>query len=101
MRTKNFIVVNMKYTRGGRKMLVLEAIPYDKWVSASEIASKIGLTPKCVGIIISWHLIPYHVEKREIDDPKPRTKVYKRCTRIRAVHSRGEFIPQGTRALVG
>ena len=58
MRTKNFIVVNMKYTRGGRKMLVLEAIPYDKWVSASEIASKVGLMPKCVGIITSWHLIP-------------------------------------------
>ncbi len=77
-RAKNFIVVNMKHTRGGRKRLVLEAIPYDKWVRAGEIASKVGITPKAVGIIISWHLTPSHVEMKEIDDPKPGTKVYKR-----------------------
>ena len=72
----------MKNTLGGRKRLILEAIPYDRWVRAGEIASKVGLTPRNVGIIISWHLLPYHVEKREVDDPLPRTNVYKRCLHI-------------------
>ena len=72
----------MKYTRGGRKRLVLEAIPYDRWVRAGEIASKVGLTPTSVGIIISWHLIPDHVEKREVEDSKPPSFVYKRCEHI-------------------
>ena len=63
-------------------MLVLEAIPYDKWVRAGEIASKIGLTPKGVGITISWHLLPYYVEKKVIEGSKPRIVVYKRRQHI-------------------
>ncbi len=63
-------------------MLVLEAIPYDRWVRAGEIASKVGLTPRCVGIIISWHLLPYHVEKKEVEGSKPRIKLYKRRLHI-------------------
>jgi len=72
------IVVNMKHTRGGRKRLVLEAIPRDRLVRAGEIASKVGISPRAVGIIIRWNLMPSHVEMKEIDDPKPGTKVYKR-----------------------
>jgi hypothetical protein len=68
----------MKQPRRGRKMLVLEAIPFDRWVRAGEIASKVGMSPAGVGSIISWHLTPSHVEMKEIDDPKPGTKVYKR-----------------------
>ena len=74
---KNFIVVNMKHTRGDRKRLVREAIPYDRWVRAGKIASKSGISPRAVGIIIRWNLMPF-VEMKEIDDPKPGTKVYKR-----------------------
>jgi len=72
------IGVNMKHTRGDRKRLVLEAIPHDRWVRAGEIASKAGISPKAVGIIIRWNLMPSHVEMKEIDEPKPGTKVYKR-----------------------
>ncbi len=82
IRAKKFIVVDMKYKRGGSKMLVLEAIPYDRWVRAGEIASKIGLTPKSVGILISWHLTPSHVEKKEVEGSTPRIYVYKRCQHI-------------------
>ena len=76
-RAKKFIVVDMKHTSGRKKMLVLEAIPYDRLVRAGEIASKTGISPRAVGIIIRWNLMPF-VEMKEIDDPKPRTKVYKR-----------------------
>ena len=72
------IGVYMKYIRGGRKRVVLEAIPQDRWVRAGEIASKVGMSSIGVGSIISWHLMPSHVEMKEIDEPKPGTKVYKR-----------------------
>jgi len=68
----------MKYSRGARKRLVLEATPYDKWVRAGEIASDVGLTPRNVGIIINRYLIPSHIKKKEIDNPRSGTPVYKR-----------------------
>ena len=59
-------------------MLVLEAIPYDDWISAREIAAKIGITPQAVGIIINKSLSPVYVEKKKADVKKPRTFIYKR-----------------------
>lgn len=61
----------------GRRKRVLEAIPQDKFVRACEIASKAGVSPEGVGVMIRWNLMPY-VEMKEIDDPKPGTRVYKR-----------------------
>lgn len=63
--------------RAGRRRRVLEAIPKDKFVRACEIASKAGMPPEGVGVLIRWNLMPY-VEMKEIDDPKPGTRVYKR-----------------------
>ncbi len=73
----NLIVVDMKHSRGAKKRLVREAIPFDRFVRAGVIASKAGLSPECVGVLIRWNLMPF-VEMKEIDDPKPGTKVYKR-----------------------
>lgn len=63
--------------RAGRRKRVLEAIPRDRFVRACVIAAKAGIAPEGVGILIRWNLMPY-VEVKEIDDPKPGTKVYKR-----------------------
>lgn len=63
--------------RAGRTKRVLEAIPRDKFVRSGEIASRSGVSPQGVGVLIRWNLMPY-VEVKEIDDPKPGTKVYKR-----------------------
>ena len=63
--------------RMGRKKRVLEAIPRDRFVRSGEIASRAGVSPEGVGVTIRWNFMPY-VEVKEIDDPKPGTKVYKR-----------------------
>lgn len=63
--------------RAGRRMRVLEAIPRDRFVRACVIASRAGISPEGVGGLIRWNLMPY-VEMKEIDDPKPGTRVYKR-----------------------
>ena len=72
----------MRGRRGGRKRRILEAIPHDKFVRAGVIASKAGVSPEGVGVLISWNFIPAYVERKEIDDPKPGTYVYRRlpCT---------------------
>ena len=62
----------------GRKDLILEAIPFDRFVRAGEIASKAGISLEGIGVTIRWNLLPYHVEAKVIDDPKPGTRVYKR-----------------------
>lgn len=61
----------------GKKKRILEAIPYDEFVRAGEIASKAEVSPETVGIFIRWNLMPL-VEVMEIDEPKPGTRVYKR-----------------------
>jgi len=63
---------------GERKILVLNAIPFDDFVRAGKISKETGLSPQAVGCIISKSLIPVYVEMKEISDPKPGTKTYKR-----------------------
>ena len=63
---------------GRRKRLVLEAIPFDEWINAGEIAEKTGLNPQAVGIIISRNLFPVHVERKASEVTKPTTFIYKR-----------------------
>ena len=67
----------MKRLKAGRTGLVLNAIPRDRFVGSGEIASKSGVSPQGVGVLIRWNLLPY-VEVKEVDDPKPGTKVYRR-----------------------
>lgn len=46
--------------------MILELIPVDEWVSASEIAGSLGLSPQRVGTIIRERLLYQHVERRFI-----------------------------------
>ena len=45
--------------------MILEAIPYDEWIRAGEIADKTGMSPQAVGIIIRRNLFPVHVDRRK------------------------------------
>jgi len=59
-------------------MMILEAIPFDEWISASEIAEKTGLSPQAVGIIIQKNLLPVYVERRQGDLSPNYVYEYKR-----------------------
>ena len=73
------MMINMKRKKiGERKQLILEAIPFDEWVSAQEIATKTGITPQAVGIIISKSLVPVFIERRETSERPEKTFDYKR-----------------------
>ncbi|GAH83045.1 unnamed protein product [marine sediment metagenome] len=63
---------------GRRKMIVLEAIPFDDWISNAEIVKKTGMSPQAVGVIINRSLIPVYVEKKDIGVTTTRTFIYKR-----------------------
>jgi len=56
---------------------ILEAIPYDDWVSAADIAPKVGVSSQKVGRLIRYHLFNKHVERRW-DSLKPMRYLY-RC----------------------
>ena len=63
---------------GRRKRKILEAIPFDDWISSAKIAEKTGMSPHVVGIIISNSMIPVFVEKMDLGVPKIGTFVYRR-----------------------
>ena len=63
---------------GRRKRMILEAIPFDDWISPAKLAEKTGMSPQAVGIIISKSLIPVLVEKKDLGVPKIGTFVYRR-----------------------
>ncbi len=63
---------------GSRKRKILEAIPFDDWISPAKLAEKTGMRPQAVGIIIGKCLMPAFVEKKDIVVPKIGTFVYRR-----------------------
>lgn len=71
------IKMSRKKTRE-RKHLILEAIPFDKFVNAGDIAAKTGMKSQAIGIIISKSLVPVFVERREIGNRPELTFEYKR-----------------------
>ena len=45
---------------------ILEAIPYDRWMSAAEIAAVVGISPHVVGALIGPRLLGVYVERRRM-----------------------------------
>lgn len=56
---------------------ILEAIPYNDWVSAAGIAPKVGVSSQKVGRLIRYNLLHKHVERRW-DSLKPMRYLYRR-----------------------
>ena len=44
---------------------ILEAIPFDEWVSSRDISRRIGIRPQRVGIIIKNNFLNVHVERKK------------------------------------
>ena len=57
--------------------MILEAVPLDRWVTASEIAEAVGLTPNKVGGVIGSQLKGVYVERKK-KSPYERRYFYRR-----------------------
>ena len=62
---------------------ILEAIPYNNWILASEIASKIGERSIDVAWIISKKLLNKYVERKPFEENKSSPYLYRRLNRVR------------------
>ena len=56
----------MSGVKGSKVGRILEVIPDDRWVKASEIGEKTGISAHIVGGIISQHLLYDIVERRSV-----------------------------------
>ena len=58
---------------------ILAEIPCDKWVSAREIASRIGVSARKVGAVISYKLL-YHcpIERKKMYGREGDAYIYRR-----------------------
>lgn len=61
---------------------ILEAIPYDGWVSAAEIAAMVGVSSEKVGHIIAQRLLHEYVERGALHPSRPVPFVYRRLKRV-------------------
>ena len=72
----------MKIHSKSRANIVLEAIPYDEWVSASDIATKVDFNSHVVGQIIANRLINIFIDRKPENAMLGIPFVYKRKNRL-------------------
>ena len=60
---------------------ILEAIPYDGWVSVAEVAVQVGVSSERVEQIIAQCLLHEYVERGALHPTRPRPHVYRRLMR--------------------
>ena len=60
---------------------ILEAIPFDDWVSSRDISRRTGIRPQSVGIIIRNNLLNIHVERKK--KGKSLVFVYRRLPKLK------------------
>ena len=65
-----------------RKM-ILNAIPYNEWILASEIARKLELGSHKIARVISRDLLYVEVERKPMKAKQGKLYVYRRLTRAR------------------
>ena len=56
----------MSHRKGPKVMRILEAIPEDSWIRASDMKEKTGLNSHEIGCIISEYLLYDFVERRPV-----------------------------------
>jgi len=63
--------------------MILNAIPYNKWILASEIARKLELGSHKIARVISRDLLYVEVERKPMKAKQGKLYVYRRLTRVR------------------
>ena len=69
--------------KGRRSMIVekiIEAIPFDDWISSIDISRRTGIRSQSVGIIISHNLFDLNVERKKEGESK--IFVYRRLKKL-------------------
>lgn len=61
---------------------ILDAIPYDGWVSAAEIAAQVGASSRTVAMLIRQRLLHMYVERRPGFLERPGCYLYRRLARV-------------------
>lgn len=61
---------------------ILDTIPTDRWVTASEIAAQVGVSSYAVAGAIRSHLLPGYVERRRESYPGPGRYLYRCLARM-------------------
>ena len=56
---------------------ILDAIPYDGWVSAAEIATRVGSSSRTVAHIIRHHLLHVYVERKPMSHGTGKHYIYR------------------------
>jgi hypothetical protein len=79
--------MSSKRSKGWLANKILEAIPFDDWVSSSGISRMIGIRSQNVGIIISNSLLTVHVERKK--EGKSKIFVYRRLHKLKHARARG------------
>jgi hypothetical protein len=75
---------------------VLDAVPYDRWVSAAEIAAETGISSRKVSALISRDLLNVYVEWRPTWPSGCSFYLYRRLHRVgKTKSSRGTLIQLG------
>jgi len=64
-----------------RKM-ILDTIPYDEWILASDIAEKLELRSSVVACIISRDLLNVEVERKNIWNNRRNVYIYRRLNLV-------------------
>ena len=52
--------------KGSKKHRIIEAIPYDEWIKASDVEAKTGIKAHSVGALINHYLLNVSIERRQI-----------------------------------
>jgi len=77
---------------------ILEAIPYDDWISGSEIAAQVGVGSPTVGYTITQRLLHVHVERKMIRPEMGKVYLYRRLIRLGGERDRHHNAVQNTQA---
>lgn len=74
---------NNKLSKDLVRKMILDTIPYDEWILASDIAKKLELESSVVARIISRDLLNVDVERKNMKNKyRGNTYIYRRLNRL-------------------
>ena len=73
---------NNKLSKDLVRKMILDIIPYDEWIFASDIAEKLELGSSVVARVISRDLLYVYVERKNIWNNRGNVYIYRRLNRV-------------------
>lgn len=73
---------NNKPSKDLIRKMILDTIPYDEWIFASDIAEKLELSSSVVACVISRDLLNVYVERKNIWHNRGNVYSYRRLNRV-------------------